>query len=167
MVIYLLVLVVNVDKQQIWVQENGMDSRGRETQLWVHISRNLQSFVYVFDTDDLVVLLIVDNNLEFPRVKVREAELSTFFGLSELIGKQVVSINGYLFLGSLWLQQIVSYDNEVLLLLLFVAKETYDSLIVIRDQDAEHFVLSRNQVSFRQVQKVMSVVIKSVSRRLL
>lgn len=144
-----------------------MDSRGRETQLWVHISRNLQSFVYVFDTDDLVVLLIVDNNLEFPRVKVREAELSTFFGLSELIGKQVVSINGYLFLGSLWLQQIVSYDNEVLLLLLFVAKETYDSLIVIRDQDAEHFVLSRNQVSFRQVQKVMSVVIKSVSRRLL
>ena len=167
MVIYLLVLVVNVDKQQIWVQENGMDSRGRETQLWVHISRNLQSFVYVFDTDDLVVLLIVDNNLEFPRVKVREAELSTFLGLSELIGKQVVSINGYLFLGSLWLQQIVSYDNEVLLLLLFVAKETYDSLIVIRDQDAEHFVLSRNQVSFRQVQKVMSVVIKSVSRRLL
>lgn len=144
-----------------------MDSRGRETQLWVHISRNLQSFVYVFDTDDLVVLLIVDNNLEFPRVKVREAELSTFLGLSELIGKQVVSINGYLFLGSLWLQQIVSYDNEVLLLLLFVAKETYDSLIVIRDQDAEHFVLSRNQVSFRQVQKVMSVVIKSVSRRLL
>jgi|TARA_B110000285_G_scaffold226648_1_gene286745 hypothetical protein len=112
-------------------------------------------------------LLIVDNNLEFPRVKVREAELSTFLGLSELIGKQVVSINGYLFLGSLWLQQIVSYDNEVLLLLLFVAKETYDSLIVIRDQDAEHFVLSRNQVSFRQVQKVMSVVIKSVSRRLL
>lgn len=112
-------------------------------------------------------MLIVDNNLEFPRVKVREAELSTFLGLSELIGKQVVSINGYLFLGSLWLQQIVSYDNEVLLLLLFVAKETYDSLIVIRDQDAEHFVLSRNQVSFRQVQKVMSVVIKSVSRRLL
>lgn len=112
-------------------------------------------------------MLIVDNNLEFPRVKVREAELSTFLGLSELIGKQVVSINGYLFLGSFWLQQIVSYDNEVLLLLLFVAKETYDSLIVIRDQDAEHFVLSRNQVSFRQVQKVMSVVIKSVSRRLL
>ena len=112
-------------------------------------------------------MLIEHNNLELAGVKVWEAVFISFLGLCELIRKQIVSIQRYLLFCPFWLHQIVSYDYEVLLLLLFVAEETNDSLVVVGDKDAKRFELCSDKVPLGQIQKVTPVVVEPVSSRLL
>lgn len=131
MVINLLVLVIHIDEQKILINEYDVDAWRCEPELRVHIIGYFEILVYVLDSNNFVIVLVKHMDFEVSCVKVGETVLFTLLALSEFVGKEIVSIYLNLLLGLFGFFRVVSHDDEVLLLLLFVAEQAYDSLVVV------------------------------------